>query len=499
MTKTFEEINRKIKQGDAVVLTAEQMIDYVRENGSKKAAKDIDVVTTGTFGAMCSSGAMLNFGHADPPIKMQKVWLNDVEAYTGIAAVDAYIGATQLSESEGIKYGGGHVIEDLISGKDVELRATSYGTDCYPRKKITTNLALDDLNEAYLLNPRNCYQNYAVATNSTDKTIYTYMGKLLPNFGNANYTTASQLSPLINDPYLETIGIGTRIFVGGAQGHIIGEGTQHNVKVQRKNGIPVGPGATLSVRANLRDCLTKYLAGASYTGYGTSLMVGIGVPIPILNEDIAKRTAIDDSQIYTKVLDYSLPSRSKPTLKTVNYEELRSGAIEINGKEIKTSSMGSLKKSREIANLLKKWIEKGSFTLTAPVAKFPQSECRDMKHKVSYVRDITKKTPVVGLDDTLEKVSRLAVEKGVDHLPVVENNKLAGIITTWDITRAVAKGGKELRKVMTTNVITARPEEGIQVVAERLKKHGISAMPVVDESKKVLGVVTVEEIAKLAK
>ena len=120
--RTYEEINTKIRNGKAVIVTAEEIIPIVEEKGIEKAAEEIDVVTTGTFGPMCSSGAIINFGHSDPPIRMQKVWLNDVEAYAGLAAVDAYIGATQLSESEGMEYGGAHVIEDLISGKKIPLQ-----------------------------------------------------------------------------------------------------------------------------------------------------------------------------------------------------------------------------------------------------------------------------------------------------------------------------------------------------------------------------------------
>jgi len=226
--RTYEEINQKIRDGDVVVVTAEEMVNLVRERGVEEAAKEVDVVTTGTFGAMCSSGAWLNFGHADPPIKMQRVWLNDVEAYAGVAAVDAFIGATQLSESRGFEYGGGHVIEDLVRGKEIELRATAYGTDCYPRKGIETTITIDDINQAVLCNPRNAYQRYNAATNSRDETIYTYMGTLLPNYGNVTFSGAGVLSPLHKDPNYETIGIGTRIFLGGAQGYIIREGTQHN-------------------------------------------------------------------------------------------------------------------------------------------------------------------------------------------------------------------------------------------------------------------------------
>src|SRR5512136_529026 len=134
MEKTISLIKERIRDGNARVVTAEEMPSIVEELGEVGALREVDVVTTGTFGAMCSSGVFLNFGHADPPIKMQKVWLNDVEAYTGLAAVDAYIGASELSISKGMEYGGAHVIEDLLAGKEIHVKATAYGTDCYPRK-----------------------------------------------------------------------------------------------------------------------------------------------------------------------------------------------------------------------------------------------------------------------------------------------------------------------------------------------------------------------------
>ncbi|MBW1784034.1 MAG: hypothetical protein JRL30_25260, partial [Deltaproteobacteria bacterium] len=160
--RTIDEINRKIKKGNAVVVTANEMTDIVKSKGPEKAAREIDVVTTGTFSPMCSSGAFINFGHTKPGIKASRVWLNDVPAYAGIAAVDAYIGATEPSEDDPLnrvhpgqfKYGGGHVIQDLVAGKKVELRASGYGTDCYPKRDVNKKITLDDLPYAVLLNPR---------------------------------------------------------------------------------------------------------------------------------------------------------------------------------------------------------------------------------------------------------------------------------------------------------------------------------------------------------
>ena len=218
MARTIAEINDKIKKGQAVVVTAEEIIEIAKKKGVSQAAKEVDVVTTGTFGPMCSSGAYFNVGHTKPRIKLGggKVYLNDVPAYTGVAAVDIFLGATALPDDDPknriypgeFRYGGGHVIEELVAGKDIRLVATAYGTDCYPRRKLETLIKLKDMNEAVLFDMRNAYQNYNVAVNLSDRTIYTYMGVLKPKLGNANFSTAGQLSPLFNDPlYLSLIHI----------------------------------------------------------------------------------------------------------------------------------------------------------------------------------------------------------------------------------------------------------------------------------------------------
>ena len=283
MTKTYEEINEKIRSGEAVVLTAEEVIDLVKEKGVEKAAEEVDVVTTGTYGAMCSSGAFLNFGHSDPPIRMTNIRLNGVEAYGGLAAVDTYIGATSLIDPPGKGYGGAHVIEDLIAGKSVHLQAWGPGTDCYVRKSIDTYVSLDDLNEAYLYNPRNMYQNYSVATNTSNRTLYTYMGKLMPHMKNATYSSAGELSPLMNDPHLDVIGMGTRIFLAGGEGYVAWQGTQFNTTAEEINGVPVKGSRTLAVMGDMKQMDPDYVRGLDITGYGISLAIGIGVPIPVLN------------------------------------------------------------------------------------------------------------------------------------------------------------------------------------------------------------------------
>ena len=387
MLRTIAEINEKIRRGQAVVVTAEEIIGIADEKGVERAAREIDVVTTGTFAPMCSSGAYLNLGHTAPRMKIGggRACLNDVPVYTGFAAVDVFLGASAIPDDDPrnkihpgkFDYGGGHVIEDLVSGKDVRLVATGYGTDCYPRKKIETWIRLEDMNEATLFNIRNAYQNYNVGVNLSDRTIYTYMGVLKPDLGNANYSTAGQLSPLLNDPYYKTIGIGTKIFLGGGIGYVAWHGTQHHPDVLRgDNGVPKRGAGTLAVIGDLKQMKAGWLRGVSFLGYGVSLAVGIGIPIPILSEEILYYTAVKDEEIFAPVVDYSeaYPQRKPDILGEVSYAQLKSGKIKVLGKDVPTASLSGYYKALEIANILKEWIGRGEFLLTEPVAPLPGVE-----------------------------------------------------------------------------------------------------------------------------
>ena len=385
MSKTIEEINEKIRSGSVVVFTAEEISDVVKEKGVKKAAKEVDVVTTGTFSPMCSSGALINVKQPKTKMKLGGGWakLNGVPAYTGFAAADLYIGANALPDSDprnenhpgAFRYGGAHVIEELVSGQKVLLSATGYGTDCYPTKERKQKIGLEDLNDATLFNPRNCYQNYNVAVNLSDKAIYTYMGKLKPNLGNAYYCSAGQLSPLFNDPMYRTIGIGTRLFLCGAQGYVVWNGTQHNPNAPRlDNKTPRTAAGTLAVMGNLKEMSSKWLRAVSFTGYGVSLSVGVGVPIPILNEEMMEFVSVTDADLRAPIVDYSsyYPyGEGEGPLGEVTYAELKSGSIQINGKKVPTGCFSSYVKAREIALYLKHWIEAGDFFLTQAVANLP--------------------------------------------------------------------------------------------------------------------------------
>jgi len=396
--KTYEEINARIESKKAVVLTAEEVIEYVDRKGLEQAAREVDVVTTATFGPMCSSGCFLNFGHSKPRIRMTEAWIDDVEVYCGIAAVDVYLGATQLRHGDPanldypgeFRYGGGHVIEKLVAGERLQLFALSYGTDEYPRREIRTYFTIKDLNQAIMVNPRNCYQNYNVAVNGSERPLYTYLGLLKPNMQNLTYCSAGQLSPLLNDPLYETIGIGTSVWLAGARGHVYAEGTQHAPTCARgPRDVPIEGAGTLALTGNMKDMKPKFIRGVSLIGYGVSLALGVGIPIPILNQEVLRRTTVRDRDILAPVVDYSsdYPNRTGKILCRVSYEDLRRGEVTVLGRKVEVGSLSSYEMALEAASLLRDEIRRGEFLLSRPSSPLPRSqslkplEIRDRKRK----------------------------------------------------------------------------------------------------------------------
>ncbi len=372
MAKSLEEINEKIFRGDAVVLTAGEMTEFVREQGTEKAARQVDVVTTATFGAMCSSGVLLNTGHTSPRINFREAFLNGVPAYAGMAAVDLYLGATARGNDD--DYGGADVIQELVEGKCVRLTGSGHGSDCYPRKHVDRIMALSDFKSAELYNFRNAYQNYNVAVNTTERTIRTYLGVLKPGMANAGFSSAGEYSPLLNDPFFRTIGVGTRIFLGGGTGFVTGCGTQHDPEPPRgRGGLPLRGAGTLSVRGDMMGMNPRWLRSVNLAGYGISLMVGIGVPIPVLDEEIASFTGVSDECILSPVVDYGVdyPENNPGILGMASCSDLLNGSIRLMGKDIPTFNMSNRPGAVEIAGILRSWIRSGSFSITRPGERIP--------------------------------------------------------------------------------------------------------------------------------
>lgn len=377
--RSIPEINAKIRQGQAQVLTVTEVKQRVAAEGVgaiAAIAATVDVITSGTFEPMESTGAFLNIGHTDPPIKIRQCWLDDVPAYAGLGAVDIYLGATMVQDSnlegESEERGGGHVIERLIAGQGVTLRATGHVTDCYPRAAWETTIRAETINQFYLFNPRNLYQNFIVGVNGSDRPLHTYLGVLQPGLGNAVYSNPGALSPLLNDPDLTGVGIGTKIFLGGGVGYVAWEGTQHFPLQKRlPNRTPIGPAATVALIGDAKQMSPDWVRGCYFKHYGPSIMLGVGVPLAVLDEEVVARCAVQDEEIVAPVMDFSIPRRVRPTFGLVSYGQLKSGRITIEGQTVRTAPLASLYRSQQVADCLKAWILAGEFTLTEAVAPLP--------------------------------------------------------------------------------------------------------------------------------
>jgi uncharacterized protein (DUF39 family) len=211
-----------------------------------------------------------------------------------------------------------------------------------------------------------------VGVNAGDRPLYTYLGPLQPRLGNAVYSNPGAISPLFNDPNLNLIGIGTRILLGGAEGYVAWEGTQHFPLQKRlPNDTPIGPAATLALIGNAKEMDTRWVRGCYFKNYGPSLMLGVAVPIPILTEEAVAHCAVRDEDLVAPVVDFSIPRRIRPTFGSVSYSQLKSGRITIEGKTVRVAPLASIFRSREIAQELKQRIAAGKFTLTEPVAHLP--------------------------------------------------------------------------------------------------------------------------------
>ena len=94
--------------------------------------------------------------------------------------------------------------------------------------------------------------------------------------------------------------------------------------------------------------------------------------------------------------------------------------------------------------------------------------------------------------------AKILIEHNINHLPIVDEcGKLIGIITSWDIAKALAQNKKTIEEIMTRNVVTAHEDEPVDHVARKMSRHNISGVPVVDDYRRVVGMVTSEDISRL--
>ena len=286
--KTIEEINRRIKDHSAIVLTAKELCDLVR-SGESIGVDDVDVVTTATRGVMSGTLAILSFPIADPGVfsRAEQVSLNGVPAHVGpcpnehIGIVDLIIHGTAQRDG---RYGGGHLFHDLIRGREIDVAVRT------PEKEIIRTLSIDSIPYARMLTTRSAYRNYSAFVNPGGQAPSIFS---VADFGGgcreAVFGGCGELNPLEKDH--GTIGTGTRVLMNGAIGYVIGEGTRSTP--DRRN---------LSLTADMHGMNGSYIGGFA-TSAGADVINSVAVPIPILDEEILSATSRLDSEIELPILD----------------------------------------------------------------------------------------------------------------------------------------------------------------------------------------------------
>jgi CBS domain-containing protein len=276
---------------------------------------------------------------------------------------------------------------------------------------------------------------------------------------------------------------------------VIGEGTQHS---------PAGGFGTLMVTGDLKKMSQDFLRAATMSGYGVTLYVGLGVPIPVVDKEVVRATAVRDEDIHVDVIDYGIPSRNRPALKSVSYAELRSGTVNLYGEDVKTSSLSSFRRARIVAATLKGWLETGKMELCMPARAIdPKKQVRPMHETVKGPRvlDIMdRKVVSIAEDEEIKTAAQKLLKGETNHLPVINaKGRLVGIVTTFDISKAVANPRKArlVRDIMKKKVVTTTPDEAVDIAVRKLEQHNISALPVVDTQEHVVAMLTAMDLGKL--
>lgn len=289
--KTIEEINEKIARNEATVLTAAELKSMVRD-GQKVTVDDVDVVTTGTFGVMSGTMAvmMVPVAAKNSFEKADAIWLNGVPAQPGpcpnerLGVVDLVINGTSHADD---RYGGGHLFRDLVKGKEIDIFVEAHG------RTYENRVTLDEIDFARIITTRLAFKNYHAIINPTATTIssiFSVTGLTGP-FTETTVSGCGEINPLQNDPSHRIIGVGTRVLLNGAPGYIMGKGTRAS---------PDKP--NISAFADMKG-MDPHMMGGMKTSHGPECLTSLAVPIPILDEEILTGLKILDHDVPLPVSD----------------------------------------------------------------------------------------------------------------------------------------------------------------------------------------------------
>lgn len=116
------------------------------------------------------------------------------------------------------------------------------------------------------------------------------------------------------------------------------------------------------------------------------------------------------------------------------------------------------------------------------------------------VRAIMTKDPVVAnQNQTIDEVSKIMMDSQLQQLPVVENGKLVGMVTAYDMWKATREGqasDMKVQDVMTTKVVRITPKDKVGTAAELFADKRFKTLPVVNLDNELKGVVTAFDVIR---
>lgn len=293
-TRTITEINQKIKNGEATVLTAEEISNLVRE-GNEPKIEDVDVVTTGTCGIMSGTAAIFHIKVGEPGSfkKARKVLLNGVPAFPGpcpnewLGSVDMIAYGTEHSIYDE-NYGGGFLFKEIVNGKDVDIEVESISG-----KSIKSTVNIEDMSTAKMIGTRLAFKNYTAFLNPSEESVASIFHAINMEgpFKGLSFSGCGELNPLQNDPMMKIIKTGTKVLLCGSEGLVMGQGTRSSL--EKPN---------LMITADMRDMDPHFLGGFK-TAAGPEVFNSVAAAIPILDDEILKNTYIQNKDIKLPVAD----------------------------------------------------------------------------------------------------------------------------------------------------------------------------------------------------
>ena len=289
--KTIDEIHEKISRGEAVVLTAAELKRRIAE-GEAVTVADVDVVTTGTFGIMSGTFAILHIPVANPGTfhHAEKAWLNGVPAIPGpcpnerMGSVDLVVFGTSRA---GKSYGGGHLFRDLVEGKEIDVTVETAG------RYISRTVTRADIDLARLVTTRSGFMNYQALINRNPGTVHTIFSVrgLAGPYREVSVSGCGDINPLQNDPEGNVIGIGSRILLNGGPGYIMGPGTRST----REH-------PNIAAFADMWQMVPDMMGGF-VTADGPECITSVAIPIPVFDDAILRSLLVTNTMIPLPISD----------------------------------------------------------------------------------------------------------------------------------------------------------------------------------------------------